>query len=180
MVSRILVAAVAALTLSVPALAANPDNLQIFRNVQKQVLEYPHFTIFDTVNAQIDNGVVTLTGKVTMPYKRDAIEKRVKRVSGIQAVNNRIDVLPVSQFDDDLRLQIANAIYSNWAFRPYAAIANPPIHVIVENGHVTLDGVVNSAVDKAIARSIAGSFNAFSVKNQLKTEAEVKEELEKL
>lgn len=180
MVRSILVAAAALLALSTPAFAADPENLQIFRAVQREVLQYPHFTIFDTINAQIDDGVVTLTGKVTMPYKRSDIEKRVKDVRGVRGVTNRIDVLPVSRFDDDLRLQIASAIYSNWAFRPYAATANPPIHVIVENGHVTLDGVVNSEVDKAIARSIASGFNAFSVKNQLKTEAEVQQELEKL
>lgn len=180
MVSRILVAAVAALTLSVPALAANPDNLQIFRNVQKQVLEYPHFTIFDTVNAQIDNGVVTLTGKVTMPYKKNDIEKRVAKIDGVHQVVNKITVLPVSQFDDELRFRIARAIYGNSNFWNYGSMANPPIHVIVENGHVTLDGVVNSNTDRMLARSIASSFGAFSVTNDLKTDSEAQAELEHL
>jgi hyperosmotically inducible protein len=88
--------------------------------------------------------------------------------------------LPVSQFDDDLRFGIARAIYSNSNFRPYAFMVNPPIHVIVENGRVTLEGVVNSEVDRVLARSIASNFLAFDVKNELKTEAEVKQELEKL
>jgi osmotically-inducible protein OsmY len=180
MFRTIVMAAAAVLTLSAPALAADSENLQTFRAVQKQVLEYPHFTIFDTVNTQVDNGVVKLTGKVTMPYKRDEIEKRVSRVSGVRRVDNRLDVLPVSRWDDELRLGIANAIYANPVFRQFAALANPPIHVIVEHGHVTLDGVVLSEVDRAIAHSIAGNFAAFSVNNQLKTEAEVKEELEHL
>jgi hyperosmotically inducible periplasmic protein len=180
MFRKVLVAAAAVLTLSAPAFAADSDNLQTFRAVQKQVLNYNHFTIFDTVNTQIDRGVVKLTGKVTMPYKRDDIEKRVRQVAGVQRVDNRLEVLPVSQWDDQLRLGIANAIYSNPAFRQFASSVNPPIHVIVEHGHVTLDGVVLSEVDRAIARSIVGNFAVFSVNNQLKTEAEVKEELEHL
>jgi hyperosmotically inducible protein len=98
----------------------------------------------------------------------------------VKEVRNRIDVLPVSKFDDDLRYQIARAIYSNGNFRPYAFMVNPPIHVIVEHGHVTLEGVVNSEVDRMLARSIASNFLAFDVKNQLKTEKEVEAELQRL
>ena len=179
MFARLIVAALLLVGLSAPALAQT-ENLQMFRAVQRQVLQYPHFTIFDSVHAQVDNGVVTLTGKVTMPYKRDAIEKRVSRVTGIQQVNNRIDVLPVSQFDDDLRYAIARSIYSHPVFAGFLSTAQPPIHVIVDRGRVTLDGVVNNEVDRALARSIASSFNAFEVKSELKTDAEVKQDLEKL
>jgi osmotically-inducible protein OsmY len=175
------VAAVAAvLALSTPAFAADPGNLQTFRDVQRQVLQYPHFTIFDSVNTQVDAGVVTLTGKVTMPYKKSDIEKRVARLPNVKAVDNRLEVLPVSQFDDELRVRIARAIYRNPQFVMYGSMVNPPIHVIVDRGHVTLEGVVNSDVDKAVARSIADSFLAFSVTNDLTTEAEVKSELERL
>jgi hyperosmotically inducible protein len=93
---------------------------------------------------------------------------------------NKIEVLPVSQFDDELRVRIARAIYSNANFRPFATMVNPPIHVIVDHGRVTLEGVVNSEVDRMLARSIASNFLAFSVTNDLKTEAEVRAELEKL
>jgi hyperosmotically inducible periplasmic protein len=179
MLARLTAVALILIAVSAPAYAQS-ENLQIFREVQKQVLRYPHFTIFDSVNAQIDSGVVTLTGKVTMDYKRDDIARRVAKVNGITEVSNRIEVLPVSQFDDDLRIRIARAIYSNPNFRPFASMVNPPIHVIVERGRVTLEGVVNSNVDRVLARSIASSFLAFDVKNELKTEAEVKEELEKL
>jgi hyperosmotically inducible periplasmic protein len=180
MVRRVIAAAAVTLAVSTPAFAADSENLQLFRAVQKQVLQYSHFTIFDNVNVQVDDGAVRLTGKVTMPFKRDDIERRVRKVPGVAQVDNRIDVLPVSQFDDNLRLGIAHAIYSNPAFRSFAATANPPIHIIVEHGHVTLDGVVLNEVDRAIARSIASGFLSFSFKNELKTEAEVKEELEKL
>jgi hyperosmotically inducible protein len=179
MMARGIAAAFVLVALSTSALAQT-ENLQIFRDVQKQVLQYPHFTIFDSVNAEIDNGVVTLTGKVTMPFKRDEIERRVSRLAGIQKVNNRIEVLPVSQFDDQLRYGIARAIYSNPAFYGFGSMVNPPIHIIVERGRVTLEGVVHSNVDRMLARSIASSFNAFELKNELKTDAEVKEQLEKL
>lgn len=177
---RNILAAAMVLALGTPAFAAGSENLQLFRAVQKQVLQYPHFTIFDTVNVQVDNGAVKLTGRVTMPYKIDGIEKRVAKVPGVSRVDNRLQVLPVSQFDDDLRLGIAQAIYSNPAFRQFAYMVNPPIHVIVENGRVTLDGVVLNEVDRAIARSIAGNFTAFSIRNELRTETEVQQELEKL
>lgn len=162
------------------ALAADPDNLRVFRDVQRQVLGYAFFTIFDNVEMQIDNGVVTLTGKVTMPFKSDDIVRRVARVEGVTRVNNRLHVLPVSQFDDDLRIRLARAIYGHSNFVGYGSRANPPIHIIVERGRVTLEGVVNSEVDRMLARSIAGSFLAFEVKNKLKTTAEAQEELERL
>jgi hyperosmotically inducible protein len=156
--------------------------LALFNAVQKQVLGYPQFTIFDSVQARIsDTGVVELTGKVTMPYKRDAIEKRVAKLAGVTAVRDKIDVLPVSRFDDDLRVRIARAIYGNSYFWGYGSRVNPPIHIIVEHGRVTLDGVVNSDVDRMMARSIASSFLSFgAVQNDLKTEAEAREELEQL
>jgi hyperosmotically inducible protein len=180
MLARMMTVAIAFLVVAAPARAADQANLQVFRDVQRQVLQYPHFTIFDSVDAQVDGGVVTLSGKVTMPYKRDDIERRVRRLASVKEVRNRIDVLPVSQFDDDLRYRIARAIYSNSNFRPYAFMVNPPIHIIVERGRVTLEGVVNSEVDRMLARSIASNFLAFGVKNDLKTEKEAQAELERL
>jgi hyperosmotically inducible protein len=180
MFRRSLAVAAVVLALAAPAFAADSENLQLFRAVQKQVLQYTHFTIFDDVNVQVDNGAVKLLGKVTMDFKRDDIEKRVRGVAGVTRVDNQLEVLPVSQFDDQLRLGIAQAIYSNPAFRGMVSLVNPPIHVIVEHGHVTLNGVVMNDMDRTIARSIVGSFPAFSIRNELKTEAEVKQELEKL
>jgi len=179
MFARFVAAALVLLATSGTAWAQRED-LQVFRDIERQVLRYPHFTIFDSVQAEIDNGIVTLSGKVTMPYKRNDIERRVRGVDGIREVRNRIDVLPVSQFDDDLRFRISRAIYGHANFRPYASMVNPPIHVTVEHGRVTLEGVVTSNVDRMLARSIASSFLAFDVKNELKTEAEAKAEIEKL
>ena len=155
-------------------------DLQIFNDVSRQVQRYAYFTIFDDISASVHNGVVTLTGKVTMPFKSTEIQKRVAKVDGVTQVVNKIQVLPVSMFDDGLRYQIARAIYGNSSFWNYAAMVNPPIHIIVENGHVTLTGVVNSNVERMLARSIATQFDALSVTNDLKTDAEVQAALEKV
>ena len=87
-------------------------------------------------------------------------------------------MLPVSQFDDELRFRIARAIYSNSSFWNYAAMANPPIRVVVNRGRVTLEGVVQSNVERMLARSLASGFGEFEVKNELKTDAEVREAME--
>jgi len=157
---------------------AERKDLQVFNDISDQVNRYTQFTIFDSISASVDQGRVVLNGWVTMPYKRDDIEKRVKRVDGVSGVDNKIQVLPVSQFDDELRFRIARAIYGHSLFWNYANMANPPIHVVVNKGHVTLEGVVQSNVDRMVARSLASGFGAFDVKNELKTDAEVREALE--
>ena len=150
------------------------------RDAQKKTLTYAQLTVFDSVHMDVDNGVITLSGWVTMPYKATDLAKRVATTPGATQVINRIEVLPVSQFDDDLRFRIARAIYGNSTFWRYGAMANPPIRIVVENGHVTLDGVVNNDVERMMARSLATGFGAFSVTNALKTDAEVERELERL
>jgi len=150
---------------------------QVIEQVSQQVLRYTQYTIFDSVSASVENGRTILTGWVTMPYKRDDIEQRVRRVDGVTAVENTIAVLPVSQFDDELRFRIARAIYGNSSFWQYASMASPPIHIVVNKGRVTLDGVVNSNIERMLARSLATGFGAFEVTNQLRTDAEVRESL---
>ena len=159
-----------------PAVAGAQDSkdLGIALAISHQIERYSQFTIFDYVSGTVDNGVVTLTGKVTMPYKKNDIARRAGEVSGVKEVLNRIDVLPVSIYDDQLRRRIARAIYGNSAFWQYGAMANPPIHIIVEGGHVTLTGVVNSNVDRMLARSLAIGFGEFSVTNELRTDAEMR------
>ena len=180
MCTRTIAAATVALALSAPAWAADRAELQVARDVSKQVLTYSQFSIFDAVHMQIDGSTVTLTGRVTMPYKKSDIEKRVAKVAGVHQIVNQISTLPVSPFDDELRFRIARAIYGNSSFWNYGSMANPPIHIIVENGHVTLDGVVNSNTERMLARSLATGFGAFSVTNDLETDAEMQQTLEHL
>jgi hyperosmotically inducible protein len=180
MFTRTILAALALALSTAPVYADLPERkgLEVLNDVAAQVRQYTRFTIFDDVNASLDNGVVTLSGRVTMPFKKDDIGRRVARVQGVTQVRNDLTVLPVSPFDDELRYRIARAIYNNAAFWHYAAMANPPIHIVVENGRVTLTGVVNSNVERMLARSLATSFGAFSVKNELKTDAEVQQLME--
>ena len=154
-------------------------DFQIFKDVATSVERYTRFTIFDDVNVGVNDGVVTLTGKVTMPYKRNDLEKRIAKVDGVRSVSDEIGVLPVSRFDDELRYRIARSIYNNSNFWNYAIMPNPPIHIVVEHGRVTLTGVVQSNVDRMLARSLATQFGALSVTNALKTDAEMGEDVAK-
>jgi osmotically-inducible protein OsmY len=167
-------------TVAVADTGQGRKDLQVFNDISKAVTRYAQFTIFDSVDASVKDGVVTLTGRVTMPYKKDEIEKRVAKIDGVRQVHDQISVLPVSQFDDQLRHRIARAIYGNPNFWNYAIMADPPVHIVVEHSRVTLTGVVQSEVEKMLARSIAtGQFGVMSVVNNLKTEAESRDALEK-
>jgi hyperosmotically inducible protein len=159
--------------------ATDRKDFQVLKDVATSVDRYVHFTIFDDVSASVKDGVVTLTGKVTMPYKHEDIAKRVAKISGVREVRDQIGVLPVSSFDDELRMRIARSIYGNSNFWNYGIMPNPPIHIVVEHGRVTLTGVVQSEVDRMLARSLATQFGALSVKNDLKTDAEVQAALDK-
>jgi hyperosmotically inducible protein len=168
------------MTAASAASAQERKDLQVFRDVSESVNRYTQFTIFDSIDASVTQGHVILSGWVTMPYKKDDIERRVRTVAGITGVENKIQVLPVSQFDDELRFRIARAIYGHSSFWNYAAMVNPPIHIVVNGGRVTLQGVVQSNVERQLARSLATGFAAFEVKNELKTDDEVQAELEKI
>ena len=169
----------ATVALAGPAAPVERKDFQVAKDIAKTVQRYTQFTIFDDVSANVKDGAVTLTGKVTMPYKREDIEKRIAKVDGVRSVNDQIGVLPVSQFDDELRYRIARSIYNNSNFWNYAVMPNPPIHIVVEHGRVTLTGVVQSNVDRMLARSLATQFGALSVTNALKTDAEIGDPLAK-
>jgi osmotically-inducible protein OsmY len=167
------------LALAAPDGRGERKDFQVAKDIATSVQRYSRFTIFDDISANVKDGVVTLTGKVTMPYKRDDIEKRIAKIDGVRSVSDQIGVLPVSQFDDELRYRIARSIYNNSNFWSYAIMPNPPIHIVVEHGRVTLTGVVQSEVDRMLARSLATQFGALSVTNSLKTDAEVSDALAK-
>lgn len=167
-----------ALALPAPALAQmSARDRQVFDRISEQVERYTQYTIFDSLSASVENGHVTLAGWVTMPYKRDDLERRVRRVDGVVSLENAVQVLPVSPFDDELRFRIARAIYGHASFWQYASMANPPIHIVVVDGRVSLEGVVNSNVERMLARSLAAGFGALDVTNRLRTDAEVREVL---
>lgn len=153
-----------------PAQAQDRRDLSVALDVGRAVREYSRFTIFDDVTGRVEQGVVMLDGKVTMPYKKDEIERRVARIDGVRELKSTIRVLPVSPFDEELRSRVARAIYGSPSFWRYAAMSNPPIHIIVENGRVTLTGVVNNEVERALARSLASGLGELSVVSELRTD----------
>ena len=146
---------------------------RVAAQVAQRLRRYVFYTIFDDANVEVDSGVVTLTGRVTMPYKADAFADLAAHVSGVQEVRNEVTTLPTSLFDDQLRYAVARQIYGDSLFSRYAIQTNPPVHIIVERGNVTLTGAVFSEVERRKAEAIArGTFSVMSVTNKLRIERE--------
>lgn len=152
------------------------DNLptgdeQIAKSIRHEVLSYVYYSLFDDVNFRVANGQVELIGAVSQPFKKKDIERLVFKIPGVNGVTNGLKVLPVSFEDDRLRRQIARAIYRDPALTRYAIQVVPPIHIIVDNGHVTLTGVVNNDLEKNVAGIRASGFLSFGpVINSLQVE----------
>jgi hyperosmotically inducible periplasmic protein len=159
----------ARLLLSLPA-SAQPPADAVAGKLDRAVRQCPQVTIFDDIDARVDGSSVLLTGKVTASSKKDEIERRVSKIEGINEVRNEIAVLPPLSSDDELRRRVARAIYGNPTFWTYAAMANPPIHIIVERGHVILRGTVNSNMERTMARTLASGLGERSLINELRTE----------
>ena len=115
--------------------------------VSDKVQHYDLITLYDDITGSVKNGIVHLGGAVTEEKKQTDLIERVAKIRGVQAIDNRIAVLPANQSDDQIRVAIATAIYRDEAFRNYS-MANPPVHVIVNNGHVTLTGIVRGEIEK--------------------------------
>jgi hyperosmotically inducible protein len=144
------------------------DDEQLIDEVQNRVNNYVLYTMYDIIQARVHNGIVTLSGEVTQPYKAQDIERMVSKLPGVQAVNNEIKVLPASISDDQIRNEIATRIYENAVFSNYAFESHPPIHIIVENGRVTLYGYVRSKIESRMAETISRStFGVHQVKNEM-------------
>jgi len=159
--------------LSEVAVARGESDEVIADLVATRLRRYVFLTIFDDADVEVDHGVVTLTGRVTMPYKAEAFADLAARVPGVQEVRNQVKALPVSTFDDQLRYAVARGIYGDELFARYAIEANPPVHIVVEHGNVTLTGVVFSEVERRKAEAIARStFAVMSVTNKLRVETE--------
>ena len=148
-------------------IAKAENDLALVRGVGDAIRRYDLYTVYDNIEGRVRNGAVRLDGAVTDPKKAADIVERVAKVRGVQAIDNRIDVLPANQSDDRLRVTIATAIYSDEAFENYSMV-DPPVHVIVNNGHVTLVGVVRSQIERIKAESIARmAFGTLAVDNKV-------------
>jgi hyperosmotically inducible protein len=137
--------------------------------VRHQLVMLPYYSVFDDLGYNVDNGVVTLSGSVRQPWLKSDAEKAVKHISGVTQVINNIKVLPLSPMDNRIRAAEYRAIFGFSSLYRYAMGANPSIHIIVDNGHVTLTGVVANQADKNIAYIRAnGVPGVFSVSNDLR------------
>jgi hyperosmotically inducible protein len=136
------------------------------------ILAEPRYGVFDSVSVSLKDGVVLLQGSVRQPWLRDALDDRVAQVAGLRDIKNEIRVAPSSIFDDRLRAQLYRRIYGDDLFVRYASWANPPIRIVVENGKVTLTGVVNDPVEQAKLGMIARGTLAFRVDNLVEVESE--------
>jgi osmotically-inducible protein OsmY len=148
-----------------------PDRA-VLEGAADAILRYPRYTVFDSVGVAVRDGVVTLQGSVREPYRKDEIEDRVAEVKGVREIRNEIEVQPLSISDDRLRAELLRGIYGSELFDRFAYWADPPVRIIVANGHVTLTGYVNSPVERQVVGSIARETLAFGVDNQVQLESE--------
>ncbi len=141
------------------------------KEVRHQLVLLPFYSVFDNLEYKVEGSKVTLLGQVTRPSLKDDAAAAVKKIEGVEEVDNQIEVLPVSPNDDRIRRAEFRAIYSQPQLERYALQAVPPIHIIVKNGHVTLEGVVATQADKDVAGIQAnGVSGVFSVTNNLRVE----------
>jgi len=141
---------------------------RIIREVRHELLMLPYFGVFDYIAFKVDSNIVTLLGQVVRPSLKSDAGNAIKRIEGVERVDNQIEVLPPSPIDDQLRLRLFHTIYGEPGLEKYALGVQKPIRIIVKNGHVTLEGVVDSQGDKDLAgiraKTVPGSF---SVENNL-------------
>jgi hyperosmotically inducible periplasmic protein len=140
----------------------------LIKEVRHQLLLLPYYSVFDNLSFRIEGDTVRLEGQVVRPTLKSDAEAAVKSIEGVGAVVNNIEVLPVSPIDDQLRRAVYRAIYADAVLSRYAYSAVPSIHIVVKNGNVTLEGVVDNESDKNLASLRANQVpNVFSVKNNL-------------
>jgi hyperosmotically inducible protein len=165
-------AAALCLAASFAVAAPTADAQPISKSVRKALVKLPYYGVFDNLEYSIaPDGTVTLSGQVVRPLTKSDAEYSVSRVAGVSHVVNRIEVLPLSSFDDSIRESAYRAIFNTGGLYRYALGANPSLHIVVSRGHLTLEGVVANEGDKRLAyiaaRTVPG---AFSVTNNLRTD----------
>jgi osmotically-inducible protein OsmY len=173
---RLLTLFAALLAIALPAVTQDAQRDQpsaksqerIIKEVRHELLMLPYFGVFDNIAFKVDGYNVTLLGQVVRPTLKSDAENAVKRIEGVEKVDNQIEVLPTSPMDDRLRLRLYHAIYGYAPLEKYALGVQKPIRIIVNNGHVTLEGVVDNEGDKNFAGMRAkGVSGTFSVTNNL-------------
>ena len=173
-----LMALVTALVIAASAVVAAPveagqrsDDAATAKQIRKKLVTLPYYGIFDNLGYEIEGSTVTLYGQVVRPSTRKDAERRIAKIEGVEQVINKIQVLPVSGFDDSIRVRTFRAIFRTGGLFRYAQGVNPSIHIIVNRGHVTLEGVVANRMDSQLAYMAANQVpGVFSVTNNLRVE----------
>jgi hyperosmotically inducible protein len=164
----IAVAMVLALT-GVSAVAADLSPLE--KKIRKELVTLPYIGVFDNLQFQVQGDTVILSGQVVRPSSRKDAERRIQRIEGIDRVVNNIEVLPPSPFDDSIRRRVYRAVFRTGGLYRYALGTNPSVRIVVNRGHVTLEGLVSTNGDRNLAYIAAnGVSGVFSVKNNLRVE----------
>jgi hyperosmotically inducible protein len=160
---------------SAPANSGASAQDRITREVRHELVMLPYYGVFDNLVYRVDGSRVTLMGQVTRPTLKSDAGTVVKGIEGVERVDNQIQVLPLSPMDDGLRMAEYRAIYGHPGLDRYAMQAVPPIHIIVDSGKVTLEGVVATQSDKDTAGIRANTVSGvFSVTNNLRVESDKK------
>lgn len=159
------------LSLSLSAQPAPGTQHKLEREVRHELVMLPYYGVFDNLAFKVDGSKVTLLGQVTRPTLKSSAEAVVKKLEGVETIDNQIEVLPLSPFDNRIRRAVYRAIYRQSVLSRYAIQAIPPIHIIVKNGNVHLEGIVATDSDKILAGIRArGVSGVFSVENNLQVE----------
>lgn len=147
------------------------DQARLAEKIRHELVLMPFYGVFDNISFRVEDGKVTLLGHVTRPTLKSSAERIAAKVEGVSQVDNQIEVLPLSPFDDRIRLNVLRAVYGQSALNRYALGVQAPIRIIVKNGTVMLEGIVNNETDRNIANIQAnGVFGVFEVKNNLRVE----------
>ena len=174
LVSQFTISVVAMLLLAIaPAVASAQgyDNPQLQKKVRHELVMLPYYGVFDNLAYSINGGTVTLYGQVVRPSTRSDAEHRVRKIPGVTRVVNNIKVLPLSSFDDRIRAATYRSIARMGGLYRYLQGTNPSLHIVVNNGHVTLEGVVSGSGDRNLAYMAANRVpGVFSVQNNLRVE----------
>ena len=148
---------------------------QIADGVASAVRSFVFYDIFDWIDGEVDNGVVTLKGWVREPWRKTDYQRRAEAVAGVRQVDNKIEVLPHSSYDDQIRVAAARSIYGHPSFVRYANRSLPPIHIVVNNGNVVLKGAVSNQVERQLAGNLLRTgVLAFDVVNDLTVDTKMK------
>jgi hyperosmotically inducible periplasmic protein len=154
--------------------AGSAPQSAIEKKIFKEINMLPYYGLYDSISFKVEGGTVTLYGKVHHASNKGSAARVVKRIQGVERVVNNIEILPLSSFDDSIRYQVAQNLANTGGLYRYLHPVNPSVRIIVDRGHVTLEGYVGNRHDYNLMNIMAlSASNAFSVKNNLVIESEV-------